>query len=77
MKNTYKTTKDKTFHAYNVEVSNGNKYVVEFNREAPKEDSWYIFEGDDCINGFLLVSFSTKRECMEWIKYYNEPSKRI
>ena len=70
-KNTIKITKDKTFHAYNVEVSNGNKYVVEFNWEAPKENAWYLIEGDDCCSGECLESGSTKRELVNLIKIWN------
>ena len=67
-----KVKKDKTFWGYKVEVSNGNKYFVEFNWEAPKSDAWYLFEGEDCINGELLESGSTKREMINLIKIWNE-----
>jgi hypothetical protein len=70
MKNTIKITKDKTFWAYNVEVSNGKKYFVEFNWEAPKSSAWMLKEGTD-IHGECLTSEGTKRECIEWIKYWN------
>jgi hypothetical protein len=70
MKNTIKTKKHKTFWGYNVTVSNGKEYFIEFNWEAPKSSAWMLLEGTD-IHGYALTNASTKRECIEWIKYWN------
>jgi hypothetical protein len=65
-----KITKDKTFHGYNVAV-NGKQYFIEYNWEAPKHSAWYLFEGDS-ITGECLEARSTKRECVELIKFWNQ-----
>ena len=70
MKNTIKTKKHKTFWGYNVTVSNGKEYFIEFNWEAPKSSAWYLYEGAD-IHGEILECASTKRELVEDIKFWN------
>jgi len=70
MENTIKSKKHKTLWGYNVSVSNGKEYFIEFNWEAPKDSAWYLLEGTD-INGELLECGSTKRDCIEWIKIWN------
>ena len=63
------TTKNKTFHGYNVAI-NDNQYFLEYNPEAPKNSAWMLKEGTD-IDGYCLLCTSTKRECISWIKSWN------
>lgn len=78
MKNTIKITKHKNFHGYNVSVSNGKQYYIDFNHEAERDSAWCLFECTDEqvrdgyeFDGFALTNASTKRELVECIKYWN------